>query len=100
MGTITFTTKCAAFGESVKTNRINIEDGIIRVWDSVAGYFKQVFLLSLPGDTQAEKAEFLGIRQAALSLWVKRSSTIRREAILLEGWSMLTDEQRARAMGE
>jgi|SaaInlV_165m_DNA_1040744.scaffolds.fasta_scaffold04007_2 hypothetical protein len=61
---------------------------------------KFIFLWSLPGDTQAEKAEFLGIRQAALSLWVKRSSTIRREAILLAGWPMLTDEQRARAMGE
>ena len=60
---------------------------------------REVFAWSLPGDTQSEGADFLGLSAAGFSLWIKNGNSSKRERILLSGWSMLTDEQRARAMG-
>ena len=44
---ITLNLKCKAFsGERVKINRVNITDDKVRVYDSVAGYYTTLHLVS------------------------------------------------------
>ena len=45
-------------------------------------------------------AEMLGVGKAALSRWVKRPVADRREAILLEGWALLSERKRRKAIRE
>lgn len=57
------------------------------------------FVDSLPTDNGQDKeaAELLGIKKAALSIWLGRKSS-KPELALLEGWALLTPEQRAQAV--
>ncbi len=55
-------------------------------------------------DTLADRddhaAEMLGVGKAALSRWVARPVLDKREAILLEGWSLLSERKRRKAIRE
>lgn len=43
---IIITARCKAFGRTIKNHELLISDGVVRVWDPVAGYFTTCHSLS------------------------------------------------------
>ena len=59
---------------------------------------RREFAADLPGMTQFQKARCLLIAERGFSRWVNTPIRNEYERILLTGWSLLTPEQRAKAI--
>ena len=57
MSTKIITIRAKAFSrEGVRANRVMVEDGVVTVWDSVAGYYTSCHILSASAIRRALKA--------------------------------------------